>query len=146
MNNTHTTSSPLSTIQNNMTNITVVDIPVNATAVVGIGQTAACPDGSILQPIPGALQLNGNACEMASNEYESCPAFDPFLALSSCVKRCPDSVAPLQTPDGAYECVSDSPVIADTSSSASLLAKEKGWNIFLMIMVSLLVARVAGRK
>jgi len=114
--------------------------------VVGIGQSAACPDGSILQPIPGALQLNGNACEMASNEYESCPAFDPFLALSSCVKRCPDSVAPLETPEGAYECVSDSPFIADTSSSASLLAKEKGGNIFLMIMVSLLVARVAGRK
>lgn len=84
---------------------------------------------------------------MASNEYESCPAFNPFLALSSCVKRCPDSVAPLETPEGAYECVSDLPVIADTtSSSASLLAKEKGGNIFLMIMVSLLVARVAGRK
>ena len=83
---------------------------------------------------------------MASNEYGSCPAFDPFLALSSCVKRCPDSVAPLETPEGAYECISDSPVIADTSSSASLLAKEKGGNVFLMIMVSLLVARVAGRK
>ena len=84
---------------------------------------------------------------MASNEYESCPAFDPFLALSSCVKRCPDSVAPLETPEGAYECVSDTPsFIADASSSTSLLAKEKGGNVFLMIMVSLLVARVAGRK
>ena len=61
-------------------------------------------------------------------------------------QRCPDSVAPLKTPEGAYECVSDSPVIADTSAAASLLAKEKGGNVFLMIMVSLLVARVAGRK
>ena len=56
-------------------------------------------------------------------------------------------MAPMKTPEGAYECVSgDSPVIADTSSSASLLAKEKGGNVFLIFIVSLLVARVAGRK
>lgn len=124
---------------NNMTNITVVDIPVNTTGVVGIGQSANCSNGLILEPSPTNLQLNGNACESSSDGYDTCPAIQDFLALSSCVNTCTSSDLPFKTREGAYKCISGGGDDEDTSS-ASLLAKNG--NVFCIIM-GLLVARFA---
>ena len=75
-----------------------------ATGVVGIGQSANCTDGLILQPSSSILQLNGNACA-SPDGYESCAARDHFLALSSCVNTCPGAILPTKTPEGVWECI-----------------------------------------
>jgi hypothetical protein len=126
------------------------------TGVVGIGQSANCTNGLILQPSASILQLNGNACA-SPDGYESCAARGHFLALSSCVNTCPDSVLPLKTPEGAWECASRdgeyqanvtnveenveaSPPSKSPTSSASLLTTNGN---AVLIMLALLVARFA---
>ena len=118
-----------------------------ATGVVGIGQSANCSNGLILEPSSTILQLNGNACA-SPDGYESCAARGHFLALSSCVNTCPGSALPLKTPEGAYKCISGDgeytpPNITQykqPTSSASLPGKNG--NVIFIIM-GLLVARFA---
>jgi len=123
--------------------------------VVGIGQTANCSDGSILQPSATVLQLNGGACEYPG--YVSCAAIAPFLELSSCVNTCPDPILPVETPEGVWKCITSNgqydynPNMTNIegagNSNSSPTSSASTWlnsnNVNLTIMIALMIARFA---
>jgi hypothetical protein len=84
-----------------------------------------------------------------TGEYESLSGDSTNTATTDTTSTTPEgevAVDVTPTPTPGFDPNLPLPPIADTSLSASLLAKEKGGNVFLTIIVSLLVARVAGRK
>lgn len=125
--------------------------------MVGIGQTANCSDGSILQPSATVLQLNGGACEYPG--YVSCAAIAPFLELSSCVNTCPDPILPVETPEGVWKCITSNgngqydynPNMTNIegagNSNSSPTSSASTWlnsnNVNLTIMIALMIARFA---
>ncbi|KAL7525532.1 hypothetical protein ACHAWF_001404 [Thalassiosira exigua] len=104
---------------NSMQNITRATIPPNTTAVVGVGQSANCSDGTVLYPSDSILQLNGDACSIQSlGSYESCHARPRFMQGSECIETCPDAIWPEVKPDGTYQCNIDNGAAVPVDSAA----------------------------
>lgn len=75
---------------NDATEIIRCNIPVGYTAIVGIGQTADCADGSTLIPSEVDLQLNGPICNLIQEDptisCTFCKTNQDGLQLSTCVQ------------------------------------------------------------
>jgi hypothetical protein len=77
-------------IWNDATNLVRCSVPVGYTALVGIGQSATCPNNTTIVPDQNILQLNGDICSIADMEGEGltcewCAAEQFSLETSACV-------------------------------------------------------------
>lgn len=88
---------------NTMSNVTTVNIPVGTAAVVGVGQSANCTDGLVINPSDAILQLNGDACSF-SDGYVSCATDENDLQASACIQTCPGAILPTLDEDGVLRC------------------------------------------
>lgn len=92
---------------NDATEIIRCNIPVGYNAIVGIGQTADCADGTTLIPSEIDLQLNGPICNLIQE--------DPTISCTFCKKTDQDGLLQLNT------CVQieDYPGFEEDASSGS---------------------------
>ena len=72
------------------TNIQRVTIPAGQKFIVGIGQSATCQDGTVLEGAPALLQLNGGACkvDVRGGGNDTCGTDWDDVYDSPCVSHC----------------------------------------------------------
>uniref|UniRef100_A0A7S1BA02 Uncharacterized protein n=1 Tax=Corethron hystrix TaxID=216773 RepID=A0A7S1BA02_9STRA len=70
---------------NDATTIGHCTVPPGYKAIVGIGQTATCADGEVLDPPASVLQLYGDVCAITDIVCTFCSAHQFSLETSACV-------------------------------------------------------------
>ena len=118
-----------------------------------------------MEPSASILQLNGDACA-SPDGYVSCAAQGRFLELSECVNTCPDSILPVKTSEGVYECLTDggeygpnvtnlegdnnllssSAAPTGNPTSSATLAKNHGGNVILIMIIMTVLGAHFARK
>ena len=125
------------------TNIQRVTIPAGQKFIVGVGQSATCQDGTVLEGAPALLQLNGGACkvDIRGGGNDTCGTDWTDVYDSPCVSQCPHPGRGEKHHDHGHRALRATPSESSHSTTSGAFSTPT-YPVSGLLMVSFLLVRL----